>query len=178
VSHRTPHDPSRGIVPLTPGPDPIANGTFDEDRLELPVVIVAALEATGTRVQDFIARLVEGPIWQDQSIRSADREVDIQAYLAPEGLRCVIRISEGVWYHHALGTLHVWGMPLPPVRTGKPIPLTDVLRHDMLDALPIMVRAATHLNARKPELGTCLRVEMPALNVTLTRNPSSDTEGN
>ncbi|WP_156351244.1 hypothetical protein [Sphingomonas sp. Leaf25] len=165
------------MVPLTPGPESLPGQAFEGDRLDMPVVIVSALGATGTRVEDFLARLVDGPIWQDQSIRSPDRKVDIQAYLAPEGLRCVIRLREGVWYHHAFGTLHVWGMPLPPVRTGEHIPLTHVLRHDMLDNLPIMVRAATELNARTAGLGTCLRVDMPMVTMALPRHPSSNTDG-
>lgn len=163
MSRRPSGDDPRDIVPLTPGPAPPPGQAFESDRLEVPIVILSALEATGTRVHSFLARLADGPIWQDQSIRSADREIDVQAYLAAEGLRCVIRVGEGIWYHHPLEALHVWGMPLPQIRKGDPVPLTSVVRNVLLDNLPIMACAATHLNAGRPEFGTCIRVEMPRL---------------
>lgn len=175
---RPPHSGPRGIVPLTPGPDPLAGQVFKGDRLDLPIVILSALEAADTRVYPFLARLASGAVWQDQSIRSADGGIDIQAYLAPDGLRCVVRLAPGVWYHHPLETLHLWGASLPTISRGQLVPLASVLRHELLDNLPITVSAATHLNAGRPELGTCLRVDMPVLTVTLPRNPSSYPDGN
>ncbi|GAA0671723.1 hypothetical protein FHT00_001848 [Sphingomonas insulae] len=164
------------MVPLTPGPDPLPRHAFDGDRLELPIVILSALEAADTRLRAFLVRLASGAIWQDQSIRSADRELEIQAYLAPEGLRCVIRLAQGLWYHHPLETLHAWGMPLPAMRRGDAVPLASVLRHELLDTLPIMVLAVTHLNDRIPDLGTCIRVQMPRLRVASWRSWSSTSD--
>ena len=165
MSHRPPHDPSRGIVPLTPGPDPLAGQASDGNRLDLPVVIVSALEATGTRLQDFLVRLAQGAIWQDQSIRSADGEIDIQAYLAPEGIRCVIRIGQSTFYHHPLGTFHIFGMPQPEMAIGDGIPFVFILPHELLDTIPIMATGMTPLNANRPDLGICIRVTMPRLEV-------------
>lgn len=170
MSRRPPDDGAGDIVPMTPGPGPLPRPAFEGDRLELPLVILAALEATDTRVHDFLARLARGSIWQDQSIRSAGGEIDIQAYLAPEGLRCVIRLGAGIWYHHPLETLHVWGMQLPHIDRDAAIPLACILPHGLLDTLPVMVLAATNLNARRPGLGTCLRIDMPRLGVVLHRN--------
>jgi hypothetical protein len=167
VSRLPRDDGARDIVPLTPGPTPLPGPAFDGDRLEVPLVILAALEATDTRVHDFLARLAGGPIWQDQSIRSADGEIDIQAYLAPEELRCVIRVGAGIWYHHPLEMMHVWGMPLPHIDRDVAVPLACILPHGLLDTLPIMALAATHLNARNPELGTCILVDMPQFRVRL-----------
>jgi hypothetical protein len=164
-------DPS--VAAVTRGPDPDHPLHFTGDHLDLPVVLVAALEATDTTVEVFAARLLHGAIWQDQSLRSPDRRIDIQAYLPPEGLRCVIRLERNIWYHHPLETLHVYGTPLPTIGQDEALPLACVLRHDLLDTLPIMVRAVTHLNARRPELGTCIRVEMPRRSIALWHSPSS-----
>lgn len=167
MSRRPPDDGARDIVPMTPGPDSLAGPALEGDRLEIPLVILSALEATDTRVHDFLTRLAGGPIWQDQSVRSAGGEIDIQAYLAPEGLRCVVRLGDGIWYHHPLETLHVWGMPLPHIDRDVAVPLACILSHDLLDTLPIMALAVTYLNARNPELGTCIRVDMPQFRVRL-----------
>ena len=165
------------VAAVTRGPERDASHRFTGDNLDLPILLVAALEATGITLDAFIARLRHGAIWQDQSLRSADRRVDIQAYLPPEGLRCVIRVAENIWYHHPLETLHVWSMPLPLIGKGEAVPLARVLQHDLLDPLPITVRAVTHLNARKPELGTCIRVQMPRVRMGLTSIPSDTTDG-
>lgn len=161
MTRRPPFDDPRGITPLTPGPT-AAPGS-EGDTLDLPILIPVALEATDTSVGAFLERLTHGSIWQDQSIRSKDGEVDIQAYLAPEGLRCVIRLGAGIWYHHPAETLHVLGMPLPHVDVA--VALACIMPHGLLDGLPIIARAATHLNAGRPDLGTCIRVDMPRLPV-------------
>lgn len=170
MSDRHPHDPSRGIVPLTPGPSPLPGQTFEGNRLDIPIVILAALEATGIRVHTFLARLALGAIWQDQSIRSKDGEIDIQAYLAHDGLRCVIRLGAGVWYHHPLETLHVWGMPLSHIDQDETVPLESILPHALLDTLPIMVIGITPLNTIRPDIGISLRVSMPEIPVDLPAN--------
>ncbi|MBJ6122522.1 hypothetical protein JAO74_12045 [Sphingomonas sp. BT553] len=153
------------MVPLTPGPSSLSGQAFEGDRLDMPVVIVSALGATGTRVEDFLARLAEGPIWQDKSIRSTDREVDIQAYLAPEGLRCVIRLARNAFYHHPLGTLHVYGLRRPKISIGDGVPLHSILPDDLLDTIPIMVIGITPLNIIRPDIGISLRVTMPRIQV-------------
>jgi hypothetical protein len=165
------------VAAVTQGPDTDRRLRFTGDHLDLPILLAAAVEAADTTVEAFIARLRREAIWQDQSLRSADRKIDIQAYLAPEGLRCVIRVAENIWYHHPLETLHVWLMHLPTVERSATVPLTRLVRHDLTDPLPIVVRSLTYLNARKPELGTCLRLDMPRVSVALTNGPSASTDG-
>lgn len=167
MSRRPPEDATRGMVPLTPGPGSFSGQAFEGDRIELPVVIVSALGATGTRVGDFLARLAEGPIWQDQSIRSTDREVDIQAHLAPEGLRCVIRIGRNAFYHHPSGTLHVFGLQRPKVSIGDGVPLQSILSVQLLDTIPIMVIGIMPQNRIRPDIGISLQVTMPRIQVDI-----------
>ncbi|MBJ6121951.1 hypothetical protein [Sphingomonas mollis] len=157
MNGRPPFDDSPSIASPTRGQ------AFEGDTLELPILIPAALEATGTRVRAFLERLTRGSIWQDQSIRSMDGGVDIQAYLAPEGLRCLIRLGAGVRYQHPGETLDVLGMPLPHIDRDMAVPLVHILPHRLLDGLPILACAATHLNAGRPEVGTSIRVDMPRL---------------
>lgn len=165
------------VAAVTQGPDTARGLRFTGHHLDLPILLVAAVEATDTTVEAFIARLRREAIWQDQSLRSADRDIDIQAYLAPEGLRCVIRIGRTIWYHHPLETIHIYGNSLPGIGAGEVFPLTRILRHDLLDTLQIVVRNVAQLNTRQPELGTCLWVDMPQLRFAKAHDPSAGQLG-
>lgn len=156
------------VAAVTPGPDSSLRVQSEGDRIDLPAVLVSALEASGTAVHRFLDRLRQGSIWQDESIRSADGDIEIQAYLAPEGLRCLIRIGRSAFYHHPLGTFHAHGMLRPGIDIGDGVPLACILPHDLLDTIPIMVTEITHLNAIRPDLGICIRVTMPGIGVALS----------
>jgi hypothetical protein len=158
------------VAAVTPGPATNHRIRFGGDRLELPAIVVAALDAAGTGIHHFLNRLQQGSIWQDSSIRSEDGEIDIQAYLAREGLRCVIRIGRGMWYHHPLGTLHSFGMRPPEIGVGENVPLICILQHELLDAIPITVTGWALLNSSKPQLGVCVHVTMPTISVDLKRD--------
>ena len=153
------------VAAVTQGPDTDRRLRFTGDHLDLPILLVAAVEATDTTVEAFIARLRREAIWQDQSLRSADRDIDIQAYLAPEGLRCVVRFGRTIWYHHPLETLHIYGLPLPTAPAG--VPLASIVKHPLLDSVPVMVTRMRHLNATKLDLGICMKVAMPLVRASL-----------
>lgn len=153
------------VAAVTQGPDTDRLLRFTGDHLDLPILLVAAVEATDTTIESFIARLRREAIWQDQSLRSADRDMDIQAYLAPEGLRCVVRFGRTIWYHHPLETLHIYGLPLPPDLADSDVPLASIVKHPLLDSVPIMVTGMRDLNAKKQDLGICMNVAMPQVRV-------------
>ena len=153
------------VAAVTPGPASGAHVPSADGHVDVPAVLVTALEATGTSMEEFFNRLRRGSIWQDEAIRSADREIEIQAYLPPEGLRCVIRIGRSIYYHHPLRTFHVFGMLLPTIDINDGVPLACILPHDLLDTIPITATRITNLNAIRPDLGICIRVAMPAIEV-------------
>ncbi len=155
------------VAAVTPGPATDRRIRFVGDQLELPAIVVAALDAAGTGIDQFLDRLQRGSIWQDSSIQSADGEIEIQAYLAREGLRCVIRIRRSIWYHHPLQTLHVYGMLPPAIGSGDHVPLARVLQHELLDAIPIMSTGWALLNSFESQLGICVHVAMPTISVSL-----------
>lgn len=154
----------RPVVEVTPGPDRRPVRCFAEDRIELPIILVAALEATGTGVDRFLERLQRGSIWQDQSIGSADGEIDIQAHLAPEGLRCVVRIGKHKWYHHPLDALHAFGVEMPATDDGG---LAILELDPLLNTLPLKIRHMRTLNDAKPDLGACLYLIVPRISFAL-----------
>lgn len=153
------------VAAVTPGPAFGPQVPSPGDRVELPAVLVGALEATGTSIEGFLDRLRLGSIWQDEAIRSANLEIEIQAYFPPEGLRCVIRIGRSIYYHHPLRTFHALGMLLPTIDVGDGVPLACILPHEMLDTIPIRATRVTPLNAIRPDLGICIRVAMPMIEV-------------
>ncbi|MES3057402.1 MULTISPECIES: hypothetical protein [unclassified Sphingomonas] len=154
----------RPVAAVTPGPDRRPVRRFEEDRIELPIILVAALEETGTGVDRFLERLQRESIWQAESIRSADGEIDIQAHLAPEGLRCVVRIGKDKWYHHPLDALHAFGLEMPATDDGG---LAILELDPLLNALPLKIRYMRTLNDAKPGLGTCLYLIVPRISFAL-----------
>lgn len=155
------------VAAVTPGPASSPHVPTGGDRVDLPAVLVVALEAAGTSIADFLHRLGRGSIWQDEAIRSVDREIEIQAYLPPEGLRCMIRIGRSIYYHHPLRTFHVHGMLLPAVDVGDGVPLNCILPHRLLDTIPIRVTRIRHLNSITSDLGICIHVSMPTVSIVL-----------
>ena len=135
---------------------------FTATWLELPIVLVAALAAAATSVDGFIARLSKGSIWQEDAVRSADRTIVIQASLAHDGLRAVVQIGKSCWYHHPSDTIHAWGVVLPATTLAiQDVPLTVILRHPLLDLLPIRARALQDLNSARRDLGICVTLDVP-----------------
>lgn len=158
-----------GLAAVTPGPASGFHSPSASGHVELPAVLVRALEAAGISVEAFLDRLARGAIWQDQAIRSADREIEIQAYLPPEGLRCLIRIGRSIYYHHPLRTFDVDRMRMPEIDVGDGIPLACILPHEMLDTIPIVVTRLTPLNAERPDIGICISVTMPTIELPHVR---------
>ena len=147
---------------------------FTDTWLELPIVLVAALAATATSVDGFIARLSKGSIWQEDAIRSADRTIVIQASLAHDGFRAVVQIGKSCWYYHPSDTIHAWGVVLPAtIMAIRDVPLKAILRHPLLDPLPVRVRAIRDLNAAQPSLGVSIRVRMPVATYKIPASRSS-----
>ncbi|MBY9061344.1 hypothetical protein K7957_00155 [Sphingomonas yunnanensis] len=169
MTRRTIDDrPDASPAAVTPGPGRSGASRFRGDRVDLPVILVTALEATSTDVGVFLNRLVRGSIWQDQAIRSDDGATAIQAYLAREGLRCVVDLGGGCWYHHPADVLHVFGEELPvAVVAMRDVPLTSILRHPLLDGMELVVRRIALLNPRYPQLGIAIEVHMPTRPVQL-----------
>lgn len=155
------------VAAVTPGPVSGSRFPSASGHVELPAVLVRALEATGTSIERFLDRLRQGSIWQDEAIRSADREIEIQAYLPADGLRCVVRIGRSIYYHHPLRTFHVYGMLLPAIDVGDGISLGSILPHALLDTIPIVATGITSLNSHKADIGVCIRVTMPSTNVEI-----------
>lgn len=156
------------VAAITPGPDE-GEPHFTGSTIELPIILVAALAAAETSLAAFISRLSKGSIWQDGAIRSADRTVVIQAYLAPDGLRGVVQIGKSAWYHHPLDTLHLFGVMLPAATmVVRDVPLTSVLRHPLLDPLQIGVSTIRELNTARPDLGVSMRLVVPTITVNRT----------
>jgi hypothetical protein len=158
------------VAAVTPGPATNHRIRFGGDHLELPVVILAALDVAGTGVDHFLDRLQQGSIWQDSSIKSADGEIDIQAYLARDGLRCLIRIGRSIFYHYPLQVINAYGMHPPEIRAGEHVPLACILQHELLDPVPITVTSWVHLNSFKSQLGIRVHVAMPTISVSLKRD--------
>ncbi len=160
------------VAAVTPGPDP-RRSRYDQDSVDLPVILVAALSATGTTVDAFFARLAKGAIWQDQAIRSPDGEIVIQAYLAPDGLRAVVQIGNESWYHHPFDTIHAYGLlPSAEAMTTRDVPLAAVLQHPLLAPLQIIARSTVALNSDKPELGVSIAVDVPRITYPFFRDRS------
>ncbi|MEK9212240.1 hypothetical protein [Sphingomonas sp. 2378] len=155
------------------GPDG-QTSRFSDTELELPIILVAALAAAGISVDGFITRLSKGSIWQDDAIRSADRTLVIQAYLACDGFRAIVQIGKSCWYHYPSDTIHTWGVMLPAtVMAFRDVPLTAILRHPLLDPLPVGVRAIRDLNAAQPALGVSIRVRSPVATYKIPASRSS-----
>lgn len=164
---RPPYDDRRDftVAAVTPGPDE-TEPRFTGSIIELPIILAAALAAAKTSLEAFISLLSKGSIWQDGAIRSVDRTVVIQAYLAPDGLRAVVQIGESAWYHHPLDTLHLFGVMLPATTMSvRDVPLISVLHHPLLDPLQIGVRAIRELNTIRPDLGVSMRLVVPIITV-------------
>ncbi len=158
----------RGAAAVTPGPDCRDRPRYAGSHLELPVILVEALAASGTSADDFLRRLVGGSIWQDEAIHSPGGDVEIQAHLGREGLRCVVRLGSHCWYHHPAKALHVFGMELPATAmTLREVPLASIVAHDLLDPLDIRAVALRELNPSKPDLGICIYLDMPIVCLTL-----------
>lgn len=102
--------------------------------------------------------------------QSADGEIDIQAYLARDGLRCLIRIGRSIFYHHPLQVINAYGMRPPEIRAGEHVPLACILQHELLDPVPITVTSWVHLNSFKSQLGIRVHVAMPTISVSLKRD--------
>ncbi|WP_343528587.1 hypothetical protein [Sphingomonas sp.] len=150
-------------------PPDAASGGVRHGHIDLPVVLLAALDAAGTSVEAFLARLERGSIWQDSAIRSADRAVVIQAYLAPDGLRAVVQIGNATWYHYPSDKIHAWGVVLPAtIMATRDVPLKAILRHPLLDPLPLCVRAIRDLNTTQSTLGVSIQLDVPALTVSVS----------
>lgn len=159
------------VAAVTQGPCRIRS-RYERDSVDLPVILVAALSATGTTVEAFLVRLAKGPIWQDQAIRSSDGDIVIQAYLAPDGLRAVVQIGKDSWYHHPLDTIHAYGSP-PSAKAMmvRYVPLAAVLRHPLLDPLQIIARSVVALNSDKPDLGFAITLDVPRIAYALPYDP-------
>lgn len=138
-----------------------ASGGVRTGHLDMPVVLLAALDAAGISVDAFLARLTRGSIWQDQAIRSADGSIVIQAYSAPDNLRCVVQIGQLAWYHHPGDYLDVFGADMPDVKGGEPP--SRIIGHDLLDQLPVRVMSAGLLRPRKPDFGVRFRLDVPRI---------------
>lgn len=149
-------------------PQDAASGGVRSGHVDMPVVLLAALDAAGTSVDVFLARLARGSIWQDQAIRSADGSIVIQASLAQDELRAVVQIGRTTWYHHPSDTIHAWGVMLPAtIMATRDVPLRMILRHPLLDPLPVRVRAVRDLNTARPSLGVSIHLAVPALTVSV-----------
>lgn len=148
-------------VPARRLPPDAASGGVRTGHVDMPVVLLAALDATGTPVDAFLARLARGSIWQDQAIRSADGSIVIQASLAHDELRAVVQIGRLAWYHHPDDYLDVFGADMPDVEGA--CPATRIIGHDLLDQLPVRVTSVGLLQPRKPDLGVRLRLDVPRI---------------
>ncbi len=135
--------------------------------VEVPIILLAALAAADTSVETFIERLTTGSIWQDGAIRSTDRTIAIEASLFHDGLRAVVQIGKTTWYHHPADVIHAWGVVLPAtVMALRDVPLATILRHPLLDPLPVHVRALRDLNAKRPDLGPSIHLAVPTIGVS------------
>lgn len=165
-------------VPARRLPPDAASGGVRTGHVDMPVVLLAALDAAGTSVDAFLARLARGSIWQDQAIRSADGSIVIQASLAHDELRAVVQLGKATWYHHPSDTIHAWGVLLPAtIMATQDVPLTAILQHPLLDPLTVRVRALRDLNATRPGLGVSIRLSVPAMTTSLAHAEEMDGLG-
>lgn len=158
----------RAAAAVTPGPSDMGGSQFPGRHIDLPVILVQALSAAGTGVDQFLDRLVKGAIWQDDAIRAADGGIVIQAHLAREGLRCVVQIGSQCWYHHPLDTLHLYGAAWPAtVMALRDLPLAAIMRHPVLDDSGVQLLKIGQLNHFAPDLGVCIHLDVPVTTVML-----------
>jgi len=164
------------VAAVTPGPDR-RGSRFTGDAVDLPVILIVALAAANTSVEAFIARLARGSIWQDQAIRSADRQIVIQAHLAPEGLRAVVQIGEAIWYHHPLDTIHAYGITAADAgKAAGNVGLSSILRHPLLDHLKMDARTIVSLNNRNPDLGVSIALDVPRVRYAFPHDSSKSAD--
>lgn len=158
----------RAAAAVTPGPTDMGRSRYDGRHLDLPVILVQALSAAGTSVDQFLDRLVKRAIWQDEAIRAADGAIVIQAHLAREGLRCVVQIGSQCSYHHPLDTLHLFGVTWPAtVMALRDLPLAALMRHPVLDHPDVQLLKIGQLNSFAPDLGVCIHLDVPVTTVML-----------
>jgi hypothetical protein len=139
-----------------------ATQAYPGSFIDLPVVLVAALAAVDVSIPTFLKRLKLGSIWQDQSLRSPDRRIAIQAHLPPDGLRCVIRLAPQTFYHFPANRINVYGATLPSTTmTLVNVPIKHIIAHDLLLDDGIMVRRIDVLDCFAPAFGICLQLQMP-----------------
>lgn len=130
--------------------------------LELPLLLVRALEELRLTPSAFAERLIEGSVWQDQAIRSTDGRVSIEAHLWRDGLRCAVRIGDA-WFHHPAGVLHLWHIQLPAtVLALRSVPASVILADPLFDDERIQARSLDWLNASDPDMGVGMRLLMPS----------------
>jgi len=147
--------------PSNPPEDDTSTGGCHE-QIDIPIVVLAALDAARTPVEAFLARLKRGSIWQDQAIRSSDGHVSIEAHLWRDGLRCAIRIGSA-WYHHPASVLQLWHVRLPAtVLALRDVPASALLADPLFSDERIRVRSLDWLNRSDPDMGVVLRLQMPS----------------
>lgn len=152
-----------------------SNTRVNGNVLELPIILVAALSAENATIDAFVTRLVQRSMWQDEAVPCDDEKVAIQAFIAGERLRSLIRIGRSIWYQHPHDTIHIYGCAFPvAAMCAQDVALTAILRHPVLDPLPIRVLAVREMNPAKIGLGISIHVEVPTVSVDATPIPRTE----
>ena len=143
---------------------------YENDRLEIPVILLAAITECDISLRVFIERLLRGPLWQDDAIRSPDRRVVVQAHLAADGLRCVIQIGDEAFYHHPVDVLHVYHAVLPATAMAlRDVDAEELIDEPLIRIAGTLVRRIRPLNVDDQGMGIALLLSMPAITLWLPR---------
>jgi hypothetical protein len=142
--------------------------TFEDDRLDMPIVLLAALAECDVTLAGFIDRILHGSVWQDEAIRSADRRVVVQAHLAAEGLRSLVQIGETTFYHADASMLHLLGLILPAtILAMRDLPAATLICDPLFQLPGIVIRRLRPLDRRDPAMGTAVLLHVPTITVWL-----------
>ncbi|MHC9419172.1 hypothetical protein ACYZX9_11325 [Sphingomonas citri] len=141
---------------------------FEGDRLDLPVILLAALVKCGVPLNQFVEHVRDRPYWQGEAIRSSDRRIVIQAHLARDGLRCVIQIGYAAYFHYPRCDLHLWHILLPAtVMALCDVDAGAVFDEPFLRISGTRIRRLRNLNGNDPDMGIGATLEMPTIRLWL-----------
>lgn len=137
---------------------------FEGDRLDLPVILLAALVECGVPLYQFVEHVRDRPYWQGEAIRSPDRRIVIQAHLARDRLRCVIQIGYGAYFHYPRCDLHLWHILLPATEMAlRDVDACHVFDEPLLRVPGTRVRHLSDLKRDDPGMGVSAKLGMPKI---------------
>ena len=150
-------------------PVPIASGQsagseMTSGGIELPIVVVAALETLGVTIPTFLDHLWAESTSQDVVFSGPETGISVEAHLGDCGFSCAIKLARMCWYHRPGDKIHLFCIELPDtVLAATDLPITAVVDHHLLTDPRIVVRNIGYLNAALPGIGIRLRLAMPTI---------------